>query len=569
MPKVYCGRMSTLSTHPWESAGLGEAPFRFDGHELKLFVVPGCPPRAGSSCDFCGTAIADCFWIRSTDGKRFKVGIDCVQKIAGKGERVRSDAEKAWRALATERRHAAQDEKIAAAAAALTDPDVRRGLAERPHPAGVAGKTLLDWVEWMNAHAGRAGKVRAAAVVAGAEPVSAPAAEFRRTMKIHHSEVEAARAHVEERTGGRATLRESGPVELVSLADGRTLRMVEVEVAGDLSLKLGEWTVEAVVEPLGDSALLRVLPGRDSPDLEEYRTADLFCEHCGTVRARKQCVVLRDEDGALLLVGSTCVAEYTGLDLSPFAAVGKLLSLAGELEEFCGRRGQHEWDLEEVAAQCACAVRRYGYTSKRTAEEKYCQSTADLVRRSLNKEPKAEVFEATDDDRAQAATWIAWARALPPQAEESFLANLRVIVSGESPVVGLRHVGFVAALCPAYQKHLEKEAAKKASGWFGEPGDKIGRKLSKKDRLAGATAHPALVAKLLRCITVESQWGKSILRIFSDAAGRQFVWFDSGCSSDWYEGRSYRLCATIKQHRTSNRDGMRQTALTRVTGEEV
>lgn len=87
--------------HPFEAAGLGLAPFRYVGSEVRLHQVPGCHPKAGASCDFCGTSIALCCLIESADGKRFKVGCDCVAKTARKSDihdnKLASDAAKAKR----------------------------------------------------------------------------------------------------------------------------------------------------------------------------------------------------------------------------------------------------------------------------------------------------------------------------------------------------------------------------------------------------------------------------------------------------------------------------------------
>ena len=71
--------------HKFERAGLGKAPFRFVGAEMKWFIVPGCKPRAGSSCDYCATSIAECCWIEDAEGKRFKVGNVCVNKTGDAG----------------------------------------------------------------------------------------------------------------------------------------------------------------------------------------------------------------------------------------------------------------------------------------------------------------------------------------------------------------------------------------------------------------------------------------------------------------------------------------------------
>jgi len=74
--------MNETPKHEFEKAGLGQYPYVFRGIQEKKFqAVPGdkdCPIQPGSSCDYCGTAIMYEFWLESADGKRFKVGCDCV-----------------------------------------------------------------------------------------------------------------------------------------------------------------------------------------------------------------------------------------------------------------------------------------------------------------------------------------------------------------------------------------------------------------------------------------------------------------------------------------------------------
>lgn len=71
--------------HVFEVAGLGLAPFKFVGVEEKVHVIPGVGSKAGSSCDYCGHAIRWAHWIVSADGKRFKVGSECVAKTGDEG----------------------------------------------------------------------------------------------------------------------------------------------------------------------------------------------------------------------------------------------------------------------------------------------------------------------------------------------------------------------------------------------------------------------------------------------------------------------------------------------------
>jgi len=75
---------TTIATiHPFEAAGLGLAPFRVVGGTQLLFqAAPGEPVRAGGSCDFCSTCIRNAYIVRGADGRTFKVGSECVRKVA-------------------------------------------------------------------------------------------------------------------------------------------------------------------------------------------------------------------------------------------------------------------------------------------------------------------------------------------------------------------------------------------------------------------------------------------------------------------------------------------------------
>ena len=75
--------------HKFEAAGLGKAPYRLVGNYLSYYqAIPGdpnCPMQPGTSCDYCSMAIADVYRVESADGREFKLGCDCVNKIGDKG----------------------------------------------------------------------------------------------------------------------------------------------------------------------------------------------------------------------------------------------------------------------------------------------------------------------------------------------------------------------------------------------------------------------------------------------------------------------------------------------------
>jgi hypothetical protein len=99
----------TNAVHPWETRLLGKAPFRVVGFEVRTYQsCADAPVQPGATCDACGTAIKNVYMIRSSDGRDFVVGCDCVAKT---GDRVLiadvKAAQAERRAVAREARRAA------------------------------------------------------------------------------------------------------------------------------------------------------------------------------------------------------------------------------------------------------------------------------------------------------------------------------------------------------------------------------------------------------------------------------------------------------------------------------
>lgn len=115
--------MTTTTTentkiHPFQKAGLGLAPFRFDGVTERVYqACHGAPIQPGSSCDFCGTAIRYEYWILSADNRKSKVGCDCIFKL-NQSDKLTSDAKRAKRdhdrAVREARKQAKREERRAA-----------------------------------------------------------------------------------------------------------------------------------------------------------------------------------------------------------------------------------------------------------------------------------------------------------------------------------------------------------------------------------------------------------------------------------------------------------------------
>jgi hypothetical protein len=148
------GERSTI--HKFELAGLGMAPFRFTGQmeEKTYCACPGAPVQPAGTCDYCGTAIRYQYTVVSADGKRFKVGCDCIRKTddAGLIQQIsKAERELRNRKNAVARTKRAEKKAFRIEAAKSLFPLVQDQLSTQPHPNShfaQAGKTLADYVVW-------------------------------------------------------------------------------------------------------------------------------------------------------------------------------------------------------------------------------------------------------------------------------------------------------------------------------------------------------------------------------------------------------------------------------------
>lgn len=175
--------MQPDNTHPFERAGLGKAPFRYVGMQAQeisygqavIGRAGGVPitTAPGGSCAYCGNYIVNMFNVKSSDGRIFHVGSDCVEKVAASAPQamltivaaVKRDLGKKTR----ERNKERMAERAEEARIFFDDPEVEAWMAGQPHPHPALahkGKTLADYHAFCNF--GDAGLVKQAKIVKAA-----------------------------------------------------------------------------------------------------------------------------------------------------------------------------------------------------------------------------------------------------------------------------------------------------------------------------------------------------------------------------------------------------------------
>ena len=160
--------------HKFELSGLGKAPYVFLGVTQNWHSAAPGHKQPGGCCDYCSTGIAFEFWLRSADGRKFKVGSDCILKTSHDRSlivAVKTEVQKHQKALRDARaevKRAADVARIEAAKVRL--PEVADRLRKEPHPQAesiqfLRDKTKLDWAEWMLANAGTSGRLAVARAI--------------------------------------------------------------------------------------------------------------------------------------------------------------------------------------------------------------------------------------------------------------------------------------------------------------------------------------------------------------------------------------------------------------------
>ena len=160
--------------HPFEIAGLGVAPYHVIGFDTCQYqACPGAPILPGTSCDYCGQGIMYVMKVQASDGKKFKVGCDCVMKVskAVKDYPSQRALDVAARKLKTQIRHDREAARIKEGFEWIDSQEVFSKLSSIPHPykwQSDKGLTMADYVNWMRKNAGNAGKLEMIKVVKAA-----------------------------------------------------------------------------------------------------------------------------------------------------------------------------------------------------------------------------------------------------------------------------------------------------------------------------------------------------------------------------------------------------------------
>lgn len=281
------------------------------------------------------------------------------------------------------------------------------------------------------------------------------------------------------------------PIQKETDLPGVTVECVPVMV--ECKIHYENWVVIAVLEHQPYGNLVHLVegewrPGKELKLPEKYKTAQSYCDHCNTMRARNKTVVLYNtETKEFKQVGTTCLREYTGgIDADMIAAFEECTK---EPTEFTGFTSHSKWyiDIKNFLAGVVASSSLYGYISKsrareineennKTTVEATCDLTVHLMSKTSVEKEWKDIYES-DDTKTFVEEALEWIKNLNAESY-SYFDNLKVVCSAE--LVELKNIGYAASLIASYKNHLKaekklKEAEKQNEmyHYYGNVDDKI------------------------------------------------------------------------------------------------
>lgn len=311
----------------------------------------------------------------------------------------------------------------------------------------------------------------------------------------------------------------------------------EIVVTGE-PYKTNGWTFVASIEHLPNGeAIVKKSPYYNGPDVEQEFLEGNMCQHCNVKKQRRVQVVIEDEEGHRIILGSTCVKDFLGWNYSPVYTLD-----AEEIrDEITGGKETFHEPIKNVLAIALAVKDLYGFQSASGDSESL--STKTRVQNFLHmperyKDKDVEEQLKSKDYDAEAKALITMVEEDTANADNDYLRNMKAAFTGGeaySSTVGL----IVSSILMA-----EKKKAKAA-------------KEETKASLTNALYAPvgAKIELEVQCVDqrdFETAYGFTTLYTFVGDSHR-FKWFSTSNHS-LETGEKYVLKGTVKQENDYNGD---------------
>lgn len=323
-------------------------------------------------------------------------------------------------------------------------------------------------------------------------------------------------------------------------------------ITGDAPCYEG-WTFLAVLDwhSAGGELITRVSPGVELDgviDRSSLRPGE--CDHCGTIRDRKDIYLVRNDQGQLKQVGSSCIKDFLGWSVLPaFVSQDESDDLYESMPS--GARWV-DFEVETVLTVAWALIKRDGFKPASFYGDSTKSATMTVLdprtdkERQFAQEARALVGEAREQAH-QIRAYILSDETFPAASE--YAVNLKTALRAE--YVTSRLFGLVASAPQAWAKSVERDLTVRAeresvcNEWIGQAGDKL---------------EIEVTVKSIR--PIDGDWGTSYLYTMSDPDGHVVKWFSSSKALGGdVTGQAVRIKGTVKKLETYN--DTKSTVLTR------
>ena len=236
---------------------------------------------------------------------------------------------------------------------------------------------------------------------------------------------------------------------------------VTVTIEGDLNFN--GYTLAGAINFELDEPLVFMAPGIELVDTPDSTR----CDACNAVRYRNKVIVVTDEAGKQIHVGSNCVKDFLGhstealyhalttLIPGPEVAVGDVI----DDDTWGGSKGD---PLVDFVADATAHITAYGYQKEGGTRNEIARLKGDKGADARNQMWKhlEDMDIAPVDIMREALAAISWAAAIPNDAS-TFDLNLRAAVSSDVAIEKAK--GILTYLPEAYRRHTQAEAEAQAA----------------------------------------------------------------------------------------------------------
>lgn len=231
-------------------------------------------------------------------------------------------------------------------------------------------------------------------------------------------------------------------------------------------VKLADYSLIAIIEhddadDKNSANIIHKISTDSTANLEMYRNADAYCQHCNTTRRRSQTFLIKHADSqALMQVGRSCLADFISDTRTAEHIINSatmhtdLLSFMSDEADFAfNNRTAERIDVKDALTVCAALIRTYDYVATSQASATM-PSTRQRLAKAFNftKTDKYEnSYTITEIDTQTATEALQYAQQV---SGNDFLNNISAVAMKQT--VKEKHFGLLSAIVPAYLREMQR-----------------------------------------------------------------------------------------------------------------